>query len=199
MLAEEPPMGPNPDFPEVFLRFCGPVFKFFRRYRFTEDESNDLTQETFLRVYKGWTGFRGEAQLKTWILQIARHIALNEFRKRSALKRDGAEVSLEESTQNADDEGQRNGIWARGDIDGTPLQDALKAERRTLLCQELLQLPPQMRRCVQLRVHEDLKYREIAEILGISIETVKAHLFQARQKLKEKLSDYYDSGLDSLL
>jgi DNA-directed RNA polymerase specialized sigma24 family protein len=48
-----------------------------------------------------------------------------------------------------------------------------------------------MRRCVLLRLEQDLKYREIASVMQISIDTVKAHLFQARQLLKDKLSRYF--------
>ena len=52
-------------------------------------------------------------------------------------------------------------------------------------------LPAQMRRCVELRVHQDLRYKEIADLMQVSIDTVKAHLYQARQQLKGKLSGYF--------
>jgi len=190
MLAEKPPMESNPEFRDVFLWFYEPVVHLFRRFGFNDEVARELTQETFLRVYKGWESFRGEAQYKTWIYQIARNIALNEIRGRRTQKREGSEVPLEEG-RNPDDEGQRDGIWAPGNIGGTPLEDALQTERKVMLGKALQQLPPQMRRCVELRVHGDLKYKEIAAILDMSPETVKAHLFQARQKLREKLSDYF--------
>ena len=57
-------------------------------------------------------------------------------------------------------------------------------------------LPPQMRRAITLRVDQDLKYREIASLLQISVETVKAHLFSARKRLREELGDEYGDWLD---
>ena len=57
--------------------------------------------------------------------------------------------------------------------------------------QAMADLPPQMRRGVELRVNQDLKYREIAVLMGVSIDTVKAHLFQARQMLKARLGNYF--------
>jgi DNA-directed RNA polymerase specialized sigma24 family protein len=51
-----------------------------------------------------------------------------------------------------------------------------------------------MRRCLALRVEQDLKYREIASVMRLSIDTVKAHLFQARQRLKETLGDELAAG-----
>ena len=52
-------------------------------------------------------------------------------------------------------------------------------------------LPPQMKACLVLRVYHDLKYREVADRLRLSIDTVKAHLFQARQRLKSELGEYF--------
>ena len=52
-------------------------------------------------------------------------------------------------------------------------------------------LPPQMRQAVFLRVTRDMKYREIADVMHVSIETVKAHLYQARQHLRNRLADYF--------
>ena len=198
MLAEQPPMGFGSDkeFGEVVLQYYRPVLYVVRRHGFSEDEARELTQETFLRVYKGWTKFRGEAQLSTWIFQIARNIALNEKRSRATLKRDAAEVSLEEAWG---PDGERAGgiIHVQEGTGIDPLQDALAAERARMLREAMEELPPQMKRCVLLRIDRDLKYREIGELMGISIDTVKAHLFQARQLLREKLSNYF-SDFDNL-
>jgi RNA polymerase sigma-70 factor (ECF subfamily) len=174
------------EFNETFFRYWRPAYSYFLRYGFSEEESLELAQETFLRVYKGWESFRGEARMATWIFQIARNIALNQLRGRSTQKREGAEVSLDEVV--------RERVLASPDIriHGGPLEDALSAERGRILREALENLPPQMRYCVMLRIESDLKYREIASILNTSIDTVKAHLFQARRQLREQLSDYFD-------
>lgn len=198
MLAEQPPtgFGSDKEFSEVVLQYYRPVWGVIRRHGFSDEEARELTQETFLRVYKGWTKFRGEAQLSTWIFQIARNIALNEVRSRATLKRDAAEVSMEEAY---DRDGEKVGgvIYIQEGIGIDPLEAALAAERSRMLREAVEDLSPQMRRCVKLRVERDLKYREIGEIMNISIDTVKAHLFQARQILRGKLSSYF-SDFDDL-
>jgi RNA polymerase sigma-70 factor, ECF subfamily len=198
MLAEQPPtsFGSDKEFGQVFLQYYRPVLYVVRRHGFSEEDARELTQETFLRVYKGWREFRGEAQLSTWIFQIARNIALNEIRSRTTLKRDAPEVSLEEVYG---PDGERGGgiIRAQEGTGINPLEVALAAEKSRALRGALEELPPQMKRCVRLRIDRDLKYREIGELMSISIDTVKAHLFQARQILREKLSNYF-SDFDNL-
>ena len=191
MLAEQPPMDSAPTFREVFHRYYGSVCKLFRRYGFTEEEAQELTQEAFLRVHRAWADFRGESQVTTWVFQIARNLALNEVRSKKTLKRDAHEVSLHDTGRPDDEGGLGDRICVQGDIGGNPLAAVLAEERVQMLRKALASLPPQMRRCVEMRIKEDLKYREIAELLDISIDTVKAHLFQARQHLKAKLSDYF--------
>jgi RNA polymerase sigma-70 factor (ECF subfamily) len=171
-------------FQEAFELYFDRVYYYFRwRLNIQNDLAYDLTQETFLRVFKSRDTFRGESRLDTWILQIARNIGLNEIRSRATLKREGAEVSL------MDEAGFPLSI--PDEKAPEPLGLVLEDERARKLRGALDELPPQMRRCVELRLNQDLKYREIADLLGISIETVKAHLFQARQQLREKLSDYF--------
>ena len=129
--------------------------------------------------------------MQTWIFQIARNIASNEIRSRRTSKRGATEVPFEETCRVEDDGVMRECIQADGRVGGTPLEDLLVTERAKILHEAMESLPPQMRRCVRLRVEQDLKYREIAAVLGISIDTVKAHLFQARQLLKDKLSGHF--------
>jgi RNA polymerase sigma factor (sigma-70 family) len=73
----------------------------------------------------------------------------------------------------------------------TALEATLSEERSKILREAIEELPPQMRQAVYLRVEGNLKYREIAELMNVSIETVKAHLYQARQQLKRKLANYF--------
>jgi len=60
-----------------------------------------------------------------------------------------------------------------------------------LLSSALAQLPPQMRRCVELRFGQELKYREIAAVMKISVDTVKSHLFQAREHLRQIVGEHF--------
>jgi len=178
-----PPLSEDDEsFREVFLERYPAVWRFFLTHGLSEEESRDLTQETFLRVYKGFSSFRGEAQLSTWIFQIARNIYLNQLRGLSTSKREGAEVPFDEALAEP-------ATSSPNATDQDALSNLLHVERSKQLREALESLPSQMRRCVLLRVEQDLKYREISVLLGISIDTVKALLFQARSRLKEQLGE----------
>lgn len=77
-----------------------------------------------------------------------------------------------------------------------PLEETLRDESRRLLREAVGELPPSMRRCVQLRIDRSLKYREIAAILMVSVDTVKTQLHQARQRLKGDLEKHFEVGDD---
>ncbi len=177
------------DAPEdLFRRYHRAVVSFFARRGFSIEESQDLAQETFFRVFKHIDGFRGESSLETWLFQVAANLYKNTLRSRSTIKRDGQEVPL-------DTPGEEPAVVAEGAFwcspDPGPLGGLLTEERAKLLWDAVQDLPPQMRQAVFLRVDKDLKYREIAELMHVSIETVKAHLYQARQQLRDRLGDYF--------
>jgi RNA polymerase sigma-70 factor (ECF subfamily) len=172
------------EFERLFERYSQPVTYFFARRGFTPEECSDLTQETFLGVYKGMDRFRHDAKVETWLFTIAANIWRNELRSRSAEKREGQLVPLD-----AEREDSAPGpveVVAEGD---GPLEGLLSREDLRRVREGLEKLPPQMRRCLVLRIDGELKYREIADLLGISIETVKSQIFQARKRLEELLRD----------
>jgi RNA polymerase sigma-70 factor (ECF subfamily) len=162
----------------LFERFRRPVEHFFARRGVPSEDCRDLTQETFLGIYKGLESWRPEARLSTWVFKIATTTWLKRRRADAAAKRDAPEVPAEELGDSA----------ALG-TGGGQLRRVLDDERRHALRAAMAELPDKMRRCLALRVDQDLKYREIATVMQLSIETVKAHLFQARKRLGEKLSD----------
>lgn len=164
---------------DLFKRYHRPVVAFFLHKGFSTEESKDLAQDTFLRVYRYRERFRGESSQVTWLFQIAANLYKNKLRSLAAQKRDAEEVPLD-STDARDPES-----------DDDALELMLTGERSRLLREALEELPPQMKKAVMLRVTSDMKYREIAEEMEVSIETVKAHLYQARQHLRDRLSDYF--------
>jgi RNA polymerase sigma-70 factor, ECF subfamily len=173
------------DFRQIFSEFYPLVLRYFSQHGLSEEDGRDLAQETMLRIYRGLGSFSGEARLGTWVFQVTASVYKSAVRSRSTRKRDAAEVSFDP------------GLGGRVDpVDEgeDPLRALLTGERSQILAEALQDLPPQMRRCVELRVHRDLKYREIAELMRISIETVKGQLFQARQILRSKLAGYFDDA-----
>jgi RNA polymerase sigma-70 factor, ECF subfamily len=183
--------GREESFRLLFDRFYWPLFRFFERRGFSTEECQDLIQETFLRVYRGIEGFRGEARWVHWLFRIAANTAVKALRHHAAAKRAGRTVSLD-GEDVADSPPAAAGGAPRGAEAPAPLRQLLGKEMRELLSQAIDGLPAQMRRCVRLRVFQDLDYQEIAETLQISPSTVKVQLFKARKRLQMELGNSLD-------
>jgi len=168
---------------ELYQLFQRRVVRFFAVHGFSSDECAELTQETFVRVFLGIGRLNDASRFAPWLYEIATNVYRNELRHRGAAKRDAFEESIEEL---AEDQGakQPDAIAALSANAPSPLDVTLHREQLDGLRAKLTLLPPQMRRCVFLRLYQDLKYREIAALMRISIETVKAHLHQAQKRLK---------------
>jgi len=175
---------------KLYKRFRPRVRSFFLRKGFTPQESDDLTQDVFLRVFKAIDTFRRESRFERWLGEIATHIYYNEIRRLKTDKRDGLEQSLDSGLETEDGVGP--GITIPS-TDPSPEEEVVRAERKKALHDALAGLPDQMRRCCILRYERGLKYKEIADIMKISIETVKAHLHQARKRLTALLGEEDDS------
>jgi RNA polymerase sigma-70 factor (ECF subfamily) len=133
--------------------------------------------------------FRGEAPFEAWLFQVATNVYRNAIRTRATQKRLAQEVSLAEITVSGADVA----AMELRDLSGiSPLEGVVEAERSLVLREAVHSLPDQMRRCITLRVYQDMTYQEIATVMRLSIETVKAHLFQGRKQLKLKMAPYFD-------
>ena len=174
-LAEEPS---GEELKALFDRYYPSVFHFFQNRGVPREDARDLTQETFLRVYRGIGRFRRDASFQTWLFQIATNLWCNDVRRRTAGKREGREVSLDVLAEKGREVSEEP---------AHPLDHLVAEERRSTLREALSELPPQMRRCVLLRLDRDLKYREIASLMQISVDTVKSQLSQARSRLQARL------------
>lgn len=182
------------EFAEFFEELAPAVAYFFSRRGFSSEDCRDLTQETFLKAYRGFSGFRDEAQVKTWLLRIAANVWKNALRERGAVKRSAAKtVSLEE-LQTVARPLARVVAAAGGGPEADPLDGVIRSEESRVLREAVETLPDRMRRCVVLRIERGLKYREIAAIMSVSVDTVKTQLHQARQRLKDDLGDYFSVG-----
>jgi RNA polymerase sigma factor (sigma-70 family) len=177
---------------EIYHLFRRRIFNFFAARGFSADECTELTQETFVRVFLGIGRLQDATRFGIWLFEIAANIYRNELRRRSAGKRDAFEESIEDLMQ-PEAAGRSEAIAALTAKTPDPLDDTLRSERLQSLRIELSLLPPQMRRCVYLRLYQDLKYREIAALMRISIETVKSHLHQAQERLRVVFSDRPDA------
>jgi RNA polymerase sigma-70 factor (ECF subfamily) len=156
-----------------------PVVRFFRRKGIPLEECPDLAQEVFISVYKELRQLQNDEQFRGWLFAIARNAFHHYLERHHAEKRGVAlTVSAPESIEAAD---------------GRPgaLEAVLDRERVRKLREAMDGLPQQMRRCVTERVVGEASYEQIAERVGISINTVKAHLHRAKAELQKRLRPYF--------
>ena len=158
-------------------------------YRILNDPADaaDTTQEVFLKVFRGMKRFHGEASLKTWIYRIAIHEASNQRRWWFRHKR--RETTME--SQSPDAEGQSLTLKdTLVDEHDSPFECAAHEEIRGKVEEELSRVQEPYRTAVILRDIEGLSYEEIADILQISLGTVKSRLMRGRFALKQRLEAY---------
>jgi RNA polymerase sigma-70 factor (ECF subfamily) len=172
------------NFEKLFLRFRPAVRFFFARRGFSTEECKDLTQDVFLRVFNGIDTFQRKSRFERWLWEITAHVYCNELRRRKTEKRNGIERSLDAA--NESDPSPPLEIMTD---EPSPEDEIIRRELRGILRSALHELPDQMRRCCILRYEQGRKYQEIADTMKISIETVKAHLHQARKRLLDRLGD----------
>ncbi len=173
--------------PEAFERLVnersGEIYGLLYRMTENSEEARDLTQETFLRAFQSISGFRGDADLKTWIYRIAINQARNRWRWWRRRRRDTT-VSIDSATS---DGGQTLIGTLKADSSSNPEQHTLAQERERALRTALGGLRRIYRETVILRDIEGFAYEEIAALLEISVGTVKSRLARGRQELRRKL------------
>ncbi len=174
----------------LFVQHRRTVRGFLRRQGFDEEEINELVQETFLRAWKGWSGFRREAKPLTWLLGIAERVYLDYLRRQGRQKRSATVVSFEGSAS-------EDGVVSQlSDASGhpEPLERALRQEEMEMVRQAMADLPRGMRIILKLSIDRGLKHREIATLLKVSEGTVKSQIFEAKVKIKKSLAPLVDES-----
>lgn len=173
-------------FKRIYREFHRPVVNIFIKKGCSLEDAEDLASETFARAYRGFGEFRGHAKPLTWLHTIAANVWRNQVRDATAAKRDGIEIALPEERHEAEAFRIR------------PNDPTLSAERHQFLKSAVSKLPPRMRRCVQLRVYQELSFREIAEILGVTEATAKSQVSLARRRLRSLLAEHYPNLAEML-
>jgi len=192
--ARHDPDAANEAFRRLFDLYSPRLYHFFSRRGFPHSDCLDLTQETFLGIYKGIGAFRQESSFETWLFKIATNAYRKRLRWGVAGKRDAPEVSLEGGAEEGDGEMAPLAILTATDLPA-PGEELLQRERALVLRQAIERLPEQMRKCLVLRVDHEMAYKEIAVVLRLSPETVKVHLARARRRLQEELGPYFEGSI----
>jgi RNA polymerase sigma-70 factor, ECF subfamily len=156
-------------------------------YRIVNDPSDaaDTTQDVFLKVFRGMRHFHGESSLKTWIYRIALHEAAN--RRRWWFRHKAQETPIDPI---AAGEFEYSGEERLVDPGESPFEKFAQSEVRLVVAQALQQVPEPYRTSLILRDLEDMPYEEIAEVLTISLGTVKSRITRGRDALRKKLTGY---------
>lgn len=173
------------NFELLFRRFRPRIERFLAPRVFSPEERLDLTQAIFLRIYQGLEGYRGEGSLEGWVLQIAWNVYRKWRDQQPGGRQAVPEVSFEDSP-GAPEPSTAAGFPSPSAM-GSALDHIVREERLKAVREAIAELAPKQRLCMELRVYQERSVQEIAAVLRISPETVKAHLFQARQRLWDKL------------
>jgi RNA polymerase sigma-70 factor (ECF subfamily) len=161
---------------ELFRRYRGAAYRVAYRLLGNEADALDAVQNAFIKVFTHLDGFEGRSSFKTWLLRVVSNAALDLGRRRGRReeRRDEFSAEAEPEAPLADEE---------------PGRELERADLRRLLDGALRQLPEAQRKTFVLHVDGGLSYREVADVLDISIGTVMSRLFYARQKLRAMLSE----------
>ncbi|MCG8460266.1 MAG: sigma-70 family RNA polymerase sigma factor [Holophagales bacterium] len=172
---------------QLYERHAGWVFHFFRRAGLREGVCQELVQETFCQAFEGLETFRGEASFKTWLHQIAINKARHLLRRRGTQKRTGKLLYLD-APEHAED--NADALLPSGP-EPTPEEELIDTERLRYLRGLIESLPSQQKALVRLKVDQGRSVKEVAELLGIPVGTVKSRWSDLRKKLRRKLAIHY--------
>lgn len=177
--------GNEEAFAELIQRYQHKIYNTTYRMLGNHEDALDIAQESFIRIYKSLGNFKGESSFSTWLFRISTNICRDELRKRQR-KLKTYSISSEKDNKNTIDNlgGEKN----------NPERISISKEINTQIQEKINQLPSEQRSVLILREFQDLSYQEIANILEISMGTVKSRLSRARRSLREDLNKIIKNG-----
>jgi len=171
VLMEEVKEGKVEKLAVLFEKYHVQLFNFFLRLTGNRGISEDLVQDVFLRILKYRTTYKGRSKFTVWMYQIARNAHIDYLRKSKG------ELSLDDQ-------------WDEVmETEPTPLDRLERGQDAKLMQEALARLPLKKREVLVLSRYQDMKYKDIAELFGCQIGTVKAHVHRA---IKDLGKIYYE-------
>ena len=158
-------------FAELVRRYQGRLYRLAYRMLGNAEEAQDATQEAFLRAYRALSSFRMDASFSPWMYRITTNVCLDMLRSRRP------QASLDESPLDPP---------AALSVEGA----VAERERLRAVAEAVGRLPVGLRTVFLLRHEAELSYEEIAQTLGLPLNTVRTRLFRARNALKELLKEW---------
>lgn len=174
-------------FEALVEKYKHPVINVMYRMIRDLDEAEDLAQNVFIRVFQSADRYQASAKFSTWIFTIARHLCLNEIRRRGRHPADSLESSQSENEGQPPKQYQDNRTFS-------PPQAFLHGELERKIQEAVAELPEKQRLAISLCQEDELSYEEIAEVLECSLSATKSLIHRGRETLKQKLKPYLQSG-----
>ena len=177
--------GSEEAFAWLIAHFHQPIYSLLARTVQDRADAADLTQEVFVKVFRGMSNFHGESSLRTWIYRIALHEASNQ--RRWWMRHKQQEIPIEQEINEGD-----GGTPVRlkdmlVDPAEGPYEIAVHEENRAVVEAALSRVPEPFRTTLILRDIEGFVYEEVAEMQGVNLGTVKSRLVRGRACLKALL------------
>ncbi|HNC23848.1 MAG TPA: sigma-70 family RNA polymerase sigma factor [Opitutaceae bacterium] len=177
--------GDQAAFNEMVSRYWDRIYAMVNQLLRNPEDAEEVTQDAFIRAHRGLANFRGDSAFSTWLYQIATNLARNRYwywwrRKRDKSISFDAPVSSDNPTTLAD--------MIPAEVE-TPDDITVTTEFVNRIGQGMEKLSAKHREILTLRNIKNLSYEEIAEILGISVGTVKSRIARARESLRAKLGE----------
>src|SRR5580704_5971892 len=177
--------GEDSAYEQLIERFQGPVYNLAYRLLSDQADAGDVAQEVFLKIFRNVGSFRGDSSLRTWVYRIAVNESHN--RRRWLFRHRRGETGIEDAFE--DSESREKPLMDAGE---TPFDFTVNREAQVLLEEALAAINPVFRAAMVLREIEDMSYEEIADILQVSIGTVKSRIVRGREALRRNLATRLD-------
>ena len=175
--------GDRDAFDELMRKYYPRILNFAYRMLGNRQLAEDLTQEVFLKIYKGAARYRPRSKFQTWLYTIAKNTCLNELRRHHR-----PELSLDEPLDANTGELKKE----LPDPDADPAAELFQKEKAYQVRAAIHELPDNQKMAVILKRYENFSYSEIADTLNLTHKAVKSLLSRAKVNLKSKLASLID-------
>ncbi len=165
---------------DLVQRYQGRLVNYLNRFLRNVDESQELAQEVFLKVYRALDRYNPRYRFSTWLFRVARNAAIDLLRKRRLKLVPMQRLGLDGETREKEFPSEER----------DPYRVLRNLERRDAIGAAIDGLKDEYRELIQLRHFAEMTYEEIAEFKGMPLGTVKNKLFRGRRMLKARLAEY---------
>ena len=186
-LIERAKEGDMIAFEKLVYRYDRHVLAIAASYRNSKEDAKDIYQEVFLRVFKGLKNFEGKSEFSTWLFRITTNVCITY----STVKKRHAYTPIDNSYE--DEDGESNSIIDKISDNYSTDSDLINSEVSKGIQKAIETLSPQQKMVFVLKHIHEHKIKEIADMMNCTEGTVKRYLFDAVQKLRDKLRTFNES------